>query len=350
LEDKNLIETFFYLLFFYTVFDGIYLYILWDKRILLNTSGSKIKILSKKSDYPEKLNLKCNYKKVLIKMAIRALIIISFYYLNQGLFYSTINQPFIPLNLFGKTLEVVSLFDNKWKMMVAFYNFALIIFLVIITGYINEDIIIVNFKRLFLFKRYKKEYYQNEAKKSKGKIVLGKDFQHNDVFISQEALYQNLCITGSIGSGKTSGAVLNIARQLIRGNIGGVILDIKGNMADKINVICEKEGRKEDLKVISSESNNYFELIPENVSFLEVANTLKQVISLISPTNNTDTYWLDKVENVLQNIFIIIEYYNKRKSLMELHKMITNNDYMMEKIKECKEKLLKGERYKKNNV
>ena len=47
-------------------------------------------------------------------------------------------------------------------------------------------------------------------------IDLGQDLSSNEIVsISEKGLYQNMLITGAIGSGKTSSAMYPITRQLI---------------------------------------------------------------------------------------------------------------------------------------
>lgn len=163
------------------------------------------------------------------------------------------------------------------------------------------------------------------------------------VYIEKKDLYQNMLITGSIGTGKTSGAICNICDALIKQNVGGLILDIKGNFINTIEEICKKYNRQKDVKVISVGSENSFELLPNNLSNVEAASMLKQIISLLSPNNNSDSYWLDKVQDILLNLFILIDYYNnKNKDMLEIHRLVTDANYIAIKIEECKRSLLKG--------
>ncbi|MBR5227102.1 MAG: type IV secretion system DNA-binding domain-containing protein [Clostridia bacterium] len=161
------------------------------------------------------------------------------------------------------------------------------------------------------------------------------------VTTSLNSLFQNILVTGSIGSGKTSGAISNITEQLIKGGFGGLILDAKGNFVDNVKLMCKKCGRTEELQIVSTTSNCYFELLDKNISAQEMSNRLRRVIELLSPNNNSDTYWLDKVENVLLNLIILMDYYtNRNRNLGELHKLVTSKNHLKEKIDLCASKLL----------
>lgn len=339
-----MIYIFFVFFCIFLTFDGIYIYYILDKKILLSTSGSKIDFLSSDQKKIKKIPWLINYKKVAIRFSIYIFMFFVLYISNKLFFLKTLNSNFIPISILGKTIDIISFFENKWNSVIFIYNVSFSFFLIITLKYLDKTIVK---KYLYIISKHICPKYNQKVKENilnnlSKKIKLGKDLNGKEIYITEEALYQNLCITGSIGSGKTSGAILNICRQLIRNGRGGVILDIKGNLAEKIKQICIQEHRENDLKIIALNSNVYFNLISDDTTSLEIASILKHVITLLSPTNNTDTYWLDKVENVLQNLFLIIEYYNKRKDIMELHKLVTDNEYLLEKINNCKENLLEG--------
>ena len=64
-----------------------------------------------------------------------------------------------------------------------------------------------------------------------------------------------------------------------------------------------------------------------------MANRLKKVIELISVANSSDSYWLDKVENVLFNIIVLIKYCDLSLDLSEIHRLITDDEYLIKKLK-----------------
>ena len=57
-------------------------------------------------------------------------------------------------------------------------------------------------------------------------------------------MYQNILITGSIGSGKTSSAITNILDYFIKNNIFGLIIDIKGNFIDIVRNVAKKYNKE----------------------------------------------------------------------------------------------------------
>ena len=77
------------------------------------------------------------------------------------------------------------------------------------------------------------------------------------------------------------------------------------------------------------------------------------ILTLFSE-NNSESYWLDKVEQILTECIKICRLYNNGYvTFLELHKLVTNEDYFNEKIKIIKElfissKLNKNEIYELN--
>ena len=137
-------------------------------------------------------------------------------------------------------------------------------------------------------------------------LKIGKDEKGNIIFIPENGLYQNFLITGTIGSGKTSSAMYPFTRQLLEFNslspnkkIGMLILDVKGNYYMQIKEYCKKYKLDEDLIVLELDSNVFYNpLHKPNLKPQVLASRLKTILLLFSE-NNTESYWLDKAEEVL---------------------------------------------------
>lgn len=79
----------------------------------------------------------------------------------------------------------------------------------------------------------------------------------DDLFIPEAGLYQNILITGTIGSGKTSSVMYPFTRQLIEYNydnpskkLGMLILDVKGNYYSMVKKYANFYNRADDLIII----------------------------------------------------------------------------------------------------
>ncbi len=178
------------------------------------------------------------------------------------------------------------------------------------------------------------------------RLLIGYDIDNNqDVYISEKGLYQNFLITGTIGTGKTSSAMYPFTKQLIEYNsinkknkIGMLILDVKGNYYKQVKEYVTKYRLKEDLIVLELNSKiKYNPLHKPNLKPQVLANRLKIILMLFSE-NNSESFWLDKAEQVLAESIKLCRLYNKGYvTFLELHKLITLTDYYKQKVEILRE-------------
>lgn len=181
-------------------------------------------------------------------------------------------------------------------------------------------------------------------------LLVGKDLKNNPVYISEKGLYQNILITGTIGSGKTSSAMYPFTKQLIqykadnkKEKLGLLILDVKGNYHNQVEKYCKLYGRENDLIVLSLDGNiKYNPLDKPNLKAHVLANRLKTILTLFS-SKNGEQYWLDKAEQILTECIKLCRLYNNGYvTFVELHKLITIPDYYSSKIYDLRNMFLEG--------
>ena len=160
------------------------------------------------------------------------------------------------------------------------------------------------------------------------------------VFISEKGLYQNILITGTIGTGKTSSAMYPFTKQLIEykssnslEKLGMLILDVKGNYFNQVVKFAASSNRLKDIICIDLSGNfKYNPLDKPHLSPIVLANRLKTILTIFSP-NNSESYWLDKVEQILAESIKFCRLYNDGYvSFSEIHKLIMFPEYYSEKI------------------
>ena len=175
-------------------------------------------------------------------------------------------------------------------------------------------------------------------------LLIGKNQENNAIYIPEKGLYQNMIITGTIGSGKTSSAMYPFTKQLIyyknssfKEKIGMLILDVKGNYYYQVHEFCKKFNRLDDLIVIELGGKyKYNPLNKPNLKASILANRLKTILLLFSE-NNSESYWLDKAEQILEHSIKLCRLYNNNYvNFSEIHKLITDKNYYEEKIKMLK--------------
>lgn len=115
--------------------------------------------------------------------------------------------------------------------------------------------------------------------------------------------------------------------------LGMLILDVKGNYYQKVLEFAQEFHRTQDIIVIELGGKyHYNPLHKPNLKPSILANRLKTILLLFSK-NNSETYWLDEAEKVLSEAIKLCRLYNNNYvTFEELHKLVTQPDYYVEKV------------------
>ena len=195
----------------------------------------------------------------------------------------------------------------------------------------------------------------DENYEKKLEICVGKIPEINKkIYIPEKGLYQNILITGTIGTGKTSSAMYPFTEQLIEyesenydKKIGMLILDVKGNYFNQVRKFAYKYNRLDDVIVIELGGKyKYNPLNKPNLKASVLANRLKIILELFSG-KTTESYWIDKSEQILCECIKFCRLYNDGYvNFEELHNLVTNQNYYIEKI-EIVKKLFQKNKFSK---
>mgnify|MGYP004560738827 CR=1 FL=1 len=190
------------------------------------------------------------------------------------------------------------------------------------------------------------KHLDTKNKDDKLKLLIGYNQKTKEkIYIPKSGLFQNFLITGTIGSGKTSSAMYPFTKQLIKYNylnqnskIGMLILDVKGNYYNQVKKYVKKYNLEDDLIVIELKSKiTYNPLNKPNLKPIVLANRLKTILELFSE-NNSESYWLDKAEQISAEAIKLCRIYNDGYvTFKEIHNLITIPNYYKEKIQKLKE-------------
>ena len=121
--------------------------------------------------------------------------------------------------------------------------------------------------------------------------------------------------------------------------LGMLILDVKGNYYKKVLEFAENFNREDDVIVIELNGKyHYNPLHKPNLNPIVLANRLKTILTLFSE-NNSESFWLDKAEQVLTEAIKLCRLYNQNYvTFEELHKLISIPNYYLEKIQILRDK------------
>lgn len=200
---------------------------------------------------------------------------------------------------------------------------------------------------LFNFKKFKRTKKNNSKpsltnlnKKEDLSLLIGENANTRElIYLPEKSLYQNILITGTIGTGKTSSAMYPFTKQLIKykncnkeKKLGMLILDVKGNYYKKVLEFASDFNRLDDIIVIELNGNyKYNPLHKPNLKPSVIANRLKTILLLFSK-NNSESYWIDKASQILEEAIKLCRLYNNNYvTFIELHKLITEKKLLLGK-------------------
>lgn len=281
------------------------------------------------------------YSKIILIYFVALLIGVAFIYLVfMPIFYA--KSLIFPYAI--HPFDICKVYPKIWLLIKRLY---------IITFIISYSILLIK-----ILKTFKSKYVKNtntsviEDYKLNNEInlVVGTNAKNEYVKISEKGLYQNIFITGTIGSGKTSSAMYPFTSQLIeykamstKEKLAMLILDVKGNYSEKVVQFAQSVDRLKDVYVIDlSGQVRYNPLDKPELTPIVLANRLKTILELFNK-QSSESYWLDKAEQVLAEAIKFCRIYNDGYvNFTELHKLIMFPDYYTEKIVIAREKFKDG--------
>lgn len=154
-------------------------------------------------------------------------------------------------------------------------------------------------------------------------------------------LFQNILITGTIGTGKTACAIVQISLQLIylfcndsKNKCSMLFLDVKGTFYQFVYAFAKECGRWDDIITIELGGKiKYNPLHKPNLTEIELANRIRYILELFSSGGGSESYWIDKAEATICELIKLIRIYNNGYvNFEELHKMGTKEEYRDKKI------------------
>lgn len=325
---------------FISIFLILFLYRFVDKWIFFCSVGKKLQKISPENQNDINSNLVSQNNNVLSKIFFSRFNLpqkiffifntfiqtISLFLFKISITYKFLSFNFIYLKIFSKNICLNQIFKNEliFKVLYLLESF---IFILIIVLKINLKVANVKLKK------------ENKRLDNNDLIYLGKTV-NNEIYIPLKGLYQNILITGSIGSGKTSTAINNIVTGLISKSLTGIIIDIKGNYYSTLEKICKKYNVQKKVEVISLNSSFKYNPLASNISNFEKAADIKKILNIISNGKNTESFWLDKVEMYTRAFLCILEIAEEKINFKNLNDIICKKDFLNELLLKAKENIL----------
>ena len=275
--------------------------------------------------------------RILFSLCFTSFILLSNLFLFKSILFSNHLTVYSNFKLFNFILEDFQLWNT----------FKLIYIIVIsLSSIIFSNIIYSKFIQKFFTPLHLNNSFN--ISKDTLNLLVGKTEHDNCIYIPEKSLYQNILITGGIGTGKTASAMYPFTKQLIsymhsnsEEKLGFLILDVKGNYYSKVLEFATEYNRVNDVIVIELNGKyTYNPLDKPNLKASILANRLKTILLLFSP-NNSESFWLDKAEQVLENLITFCRIYNYGYvTFDEIHKLVTNKNYYNSKLHQVRDVFL----------
>lgn len=268
--------------------------------------------------------------------------ILIFSFINVFLFFSIYLSNNINIFFAVHPFNICYKYPNGWKLIKNSYIIISFFYYLILANVLYSNLFRKNPKSSSQKNIFTLDPYFN--------LKIGLDSSNNNVFLPLKGLFQNILITGTIGTGKTSSAMYPFTEQLIsfKSNddtekISMLILDVKGNYHSQVKKYCNKYKRNSDLITIDLKNEiKYNPLDKPDLKPIVLANRLKTILTLFSQ-NNGESFWLDKVEQILTECIKLCRLYNDNYvTFLEIHNLITLPNYYSEKINILRNNFISG--------
>lgn len=146
-------------------------------------------------------------------------------------------------------------------------------------------------------------------------------------------LLEGVFVTGSIGSGKTSGSGAFLAEALLKQGFGGLVLVAKPSETDLWRKYARAYGREDDLIIFSQNSGYGFNFLDYESNIRNdkgsgivhnIADVLKTVIktSDIEGSESDKAFWDGTLKQLLVNAIELVQLVNKQIKMSELYLVV----------------------------
>jgi len=169
------------------------------------------------------------------------------------------------------------------------------------------------------------------------------------LFLEGSAIYQNLLVVGSIGSGKTAGVMYPLLKQVIfyaatleAEKAGALILDVKGSFYQQVLSYAAESGREGDIVLLELDGKyTYNPLHKPEMEAVDLAERCRMVMDLFNTGTKKDAFWDTKAAQMMTECIRLLRCTLNYCSLGEIHRLVTDKEHLRKMLDLLKR--LKGE-------
>ncbi|MAS36075.1 MAG: hypothetical protein CL610_18855 [Anaerolineaceae bacterium] len=148
--------------------------------------------------------------------------------------------------------------------------------------------------------------------------------------------YRHVFVTGSTGSGKSSGSMATIFRSYLRAGYGGLVLSVK-NEKDRWVSMCEQAGRLDDLVIVSIDNGmpyrfNFLDYQLRSKSrgsgsvtnIVELFSTIMDLIENNAKEKPSEDFWNRSALDLVENAVIVLSLCDAPLTMESIKRFITS--------------------------
>jgi hypothetical protein len=158
--------------------------------------------------------------------------------------------------------------------------------------------------------------------------------------IPERGLYTGLSVFGAIGSGKTSACMYPFAEQLLayrsrdrREQIGGLVLEVKGDVCHKVREILDKHGRSDDYVEVSLASDLRYNPLHNDLDAYTLAYGIASLLNNLFGKGR-EPFWQQAYTNLVKFVILLHRLTDAYVTLFDVYQGAISPDYLERKIKE----------------
>ena len=167
--------------------------------------------------------------------------------------------------------------------------------------------------------------------------------------IPERGLFTGIAIIGAVGSGKTACCICPFAEQILafRSNdperrIGGLILEVKGDLCRKVRDILARYGRSDDYIEISLESEYRYNPLHNDLDAYALAYSIASLLNNLFGRGK-EPFWQQAYTNLVKFIILLHKVAFDYVTLFDVYECAINPEALERKIAEAEHRLLEAD-------
>jgi hypothetical protein len=169
------------------------------------------------------------------------------------------------------------------------------------------------------------------------------------LIVPERGLFTGVAILGAIGSGKTSCCILPFTEQILafrasddQRKVGGLVLEVKGDICRKVKRILERHNRGEDYVEISLESHYRYNPLHNDLDSYALAYSIASLLNNLFGKGK-EPFWQQAYTNLVKFIILLHKVAYDYVTLFDVYECAISSDILENKIHEAERRL--EERY-----